>query len=75
MHFKTIYNYLKTDPNQPDDSEPSLNVMAGFIRRTQRSSKGAPGLYLRYYYGVNPAGQFRSQSNYRLFGFGLLFDL
>src|SRR5207247_1724965 len=57
LRFKTIYNYAKVKAGDPDRSEPSLNLLAGFIRRTQRAAKGAPGLYLRYYHGVNPAGQ------------------
>lgn len=69
---RTIYQYqpvlLHDEP-----SEISVNSMIG-LRHT-RSGKGlskiSPTYYLRYYHGVNPAGQFRSQSNYTLFGFGV----
>jgi hypothetical protein len=37
--------------------------------------RGAADLYLRFYYGVNPKGQFRSQRDYRLIGLGLRVDL
>lgn len=44
--------------------------------RQDRKSKGrfgklSPTYYLRYYHGVNPNGQFRSQSHYTEFGFGV----
>jgi hypothetical protein len=74
---RTIYNYAKLTQNQPEDTEVSTNLMGGL--RQIRQGPGAlgkitPTYYLRYYHGVNPFGQFRNQSNYTLFGFGVHFD-
>ncbi len=35
------------------------------------AAASASDIYLRVHYGVDPAGQFRSQSHYVLYGFGI----
>lgn len=73
---KTIYDYHKLNDAQREDKQWSFNVMVG-LRRVERNflEKGIPDLYFRYYRGVNPAGQFRSQRNYDLLGFGIYVEL
>jgi len=74
--YKTIYDYNKANDQQKEDKQWSFNVLVG-LRRIERNflEKGIPDLYIRYYHGVNPAGQFRSQRNYSLLGVGIHVDL
>ena len=77
---RTIYQYApapdatRTNPSEP--TEWSTNLMAGV--RQVRSGPGVlgkitPTYYARAYYGVNPSGQFRSQSGFYVFGVGVQF--
>jgi hypothetical protein len=77
---RTIYQYVPSASNvQLSDDEPtqwSVNVLAGI--RHVRSGSGlagriSPTYYLRFYRGVNPNGQFRSQSDFNEVGFGVQF--
>jgi hypothetical protein len=74
---RTIYQYRPVLVHE-EPTEISMNLMAG-LRHT-RSGRGqlgriSPTYYLRYYHGVNPNGQFRSQNHYTLFGFGVQLTL
>jgi hypothetical protein len=69
--LRNVYNYDKVDPAQSEDRQPSFNVMIG--TRPAVPDWISPDFYLRGYYGVNPAGQFRNQRDYWLFGVGFLF--
>jgi hypothetical protein len=77
---RTIYQYVQApDASRTNAEEPtewSTNVMVGL--RQLRNGPGvfgkiAPTYYLRFYHGVNPNGQFRSQSGFNEFGFGVHF--
>ena len=70
---RTIYGYDRPSRSIPEQTEGSVNAMAGF-RHVRDMSRIRPSFYLRYYHGVNPAGQFRSQDNYQEYGFGALFE-
>lgn len=70
---RTVYNYEKLSRAQPEDTEISSNIYLGLQHKTI-SDTIRPTYYVRYYHGVNPMGQFRNQSNYTLFGFGVHFD-
>ena len=69
---RTVYGYNRPVGTQ-EQVEGSLNIMAG-VRQIRAGAAIRPSYYLRYYHGVNPAGQFRSQSNYQLYGFGVMFQ-
>jgi hypothetical protein len=78
LRNRTVYQYnLAADENQTNASEPtgwSINVMAGIRQvRTGAGLMGriSPTYYLRFYDGVNPNGQFRDQSDFNEFGFGV----
>jgi hypothetical protein len=71
---KTVYNYFKT-PGQKDDSQMSWNILVGMYRRAAFQQPGVPYIYFRWYHGVNPHGQFRSQRDYDLIGIGVHFSL
>jgi hypothetical protein len=77
---RTVYQYSKapdaTHTNLGEPTEWSSNVMAGV--RNVRAGTGmfgrlSPTYYVRWYHGVNPNGQFRSQSGFTEFGFGVHF--
>ena len=77
---RTICQYVAapdaTRTNLGEPAEWSSNVMIGL--RQLRSGAGVlgrltPTYYLRAYHGVNPNGQFRNQSGYNEFGFGVHF--
>ena len=77
---RTVYQYTPAPDsagvNTEEPTEWSSNIMVGV--RQFRSGPGlfgklTPTYYLRAYHGVNPNGQFRSQSNYSEFGFGVQF--
>lgn len=74
---KTIYDYSKPlDRVVHEDKQMSFNVLFGLRRANQRFlQKAVPDFYIRFYHGVNPAGQFRSQRNYDLFGVGIYVPL
>ena len=64
---RTIYNYHKRSPAMDDETQWSTNFVAGVYPRADRNV----AIQFRVYYGVNPHGQFRSQRNFHLLGFGL----
>lgn len=77
---RTIYQYTPApDATRINPSEPteiSVNAMVGL--RQVRSGPGllgsvTPTYFVRYYHGVNPNGQFRSQNKFQEFGFGVQF--
>ncbi len=77
---RTIYQYTPapdaTRTNRPEPTEVSVNAMVGL--RQLRSGPGpfgsiTPTYFLRYYHGVNPNGQFRSQDKFQEYGFGVQF--
>jgi hypothetical protein len=74
--YKTIYDYRKANDAVAEDRQMSFNILFGIRRVQQRFlEKGVPDLFFRYYRGVNPAGQFRSQRDYQLIGFGIYVPL
>lgn len=75
LRERNVYDYHRPSRAVSEDEQMSVNVMLG-VRPTRRFlEKGVPDLYLRWYQGVNPFGQFRNQRNYRLYGFGLHVDM
>lgn len=77
---RTIYQYTlvpdATHVNAPEPTEVSVNAMAGV--RQVRKGPGllgsiTPTYFVRYYHGVNPNGQFRSQDKFQEYGFGVQF--
>lgn len=69
--LRNVYDYGKTDASKAEARQPSVNGMIGV--RAAVPDRTFPDFYVRGYYGVNPAGQFRDQRDYWLFGLGLLF--
>jgi hypothetical protein len=67
IRSRVIYQYVPVLTHD-EPTQVSVNLISGL---QQKRTRIWPTLYLRYYHGVNPNGQFRSQSNYTLFGFGV----
>jgi hypothetical protein len=72
LRYRSAYEYQRPSRDVDEARQLSFNVLLG-IRQLERPylGTGVPDLYLRYYRGVNPAGQFRSQRDYDLYGFGI----
>lgn len=76
LRLRTVYSYHKASDTEPDPTQPSLNLLVG-IRRVERRflEKGLPDIFFRFYQGVNPNGQFRSQRRYTQYGVGIIVEL
>ena len=72
---RNVYDYQRINRDVPEDERWSFNVMMGLRPARAFLEKGVPDIYLRWYEGVNPFGQFRSQRNFRMFGFGIHVDM
>jgi len=70
---RTVYGYNRPSQAIDEATEVSVNALIGY-KHVQDGARIRPSYYLRYYHGVNPAGQFRSQDNYQLYGFGILLE-
>jgi len=76
LRDKTVYDYHKASAGQLEETQLSVNALVGLHRlETRYGEKGSPEFYVRYYYGVNPHGQFRSQKDYSLVGLGYRVDI
>lgn len=69
---RTIYQYDRAAASDGEGFQWSVNGMLG-VHTPRGAFTGLTQLYLRGYYGVNPAGQFRSQRDYWLVGAGAVF--
>ncbi len=72
VRWRAIYNYHRQSADTPEQREASFNAVLGLAPR----KSAHPGLvrvspYVRWYYGVNPHGQFRNQPHFHIFGLGL----
>lgn len=69
---RTVYGYDRASRTVPEDTQLSYNTLIG-LRQMRPNGRIQPSYFLRYYHGVNPAGQFRSQTNYQLYGLEIQF--
>jgi hypothetical protein len=72
--LRTIYDYQKTSADQREDRQFSSSLVVG-LRQMKWANKGMPDLVARAYYGVNPHGQFRSQSDFWMLAIGVMLRL
>lgn len=69
---RSVYDYSRAAAASTEERQWSVNVLVGLRDQEQQyGQRGTIDVYGRVYYGVNPAGQFRSQRDYLLFGIGL----
>ena len=73
--MRVIYDYDRPSANAKEDYGFGLNMLLGLITNRDISERGRVDPYFRFYYGVNPNGQFRNQSDFWLVGLGLGVDL
>lgn len=71
LRHRTVYDYNKAS-SEKKDKQWSVNLLSG-LKITKQASL-LPGVYFRFYHGVNPHGQFRNQKCYTLYGVGLHFS-
>lgn len=69
VRWKTVYDFHRTSSS--DRSKASFNTILGLARPATFNQKGAAELFFRFYRGVNPNGQFRSQPTFTLIGVGV----
>jgi hypothetical protein len=75
VRLKTVYDYHRP-PNTSENREWSVSALVGVSRMSSAiNAKGVPILIGRFYYGVNPNGQFRNQSHYHEWGLGFIVPL
>ena len=77
LRDRTVYYYGDEPSPDPNRHKLSINLLVGWRRKPGVDPLGKllPEFYFRYYHGVNPNGQFRSQPDYDLVGFGFRFGI
>jgi hypothetical protein len=75
LRLKTVYDYRRP-ANTSEEREWSVSALVGVSRVDKTiNQRGVPIFIGRFYYGVNPNGQFRNQSHYREWGLGFIVPL
>jgi Protein of unknown function (DUF1207) len=72
LRWRSVYDYHKSDPDQSEERQASVNLIAG-IKKTGagRGIGGRASPFVRLYRGVNPHGQFRNQKDFTEIGIGV----
>jgi hypothetical protein len=68
--WKTVYDYHKISADQDEDVSFSWSVGTG-LRNVIATGRGKADIFLKFYRGLNPNGQFRNQDDYWMFGAGV----
>jgi hypothetical protein len=71
LRWRSVYDYHKADADDAEERQPSVNVIAGVKKTGIGRGFGRVSPFVRFYYGVNPHGQFRNQKSYTEAGFGV----
>lgn len=71
LRWRTVYDYHKIHPGEAEDRQPSVNLIVGLKKTGDDKGFGRASPFGRFYYGVNPHGQFRNQKDFKEFGIGL----
>jgi hypothetical protein len=71
LRWRSIYDYHKARPEAEEDRQVSVNLIAGVKKGGTDKGFGRASPFVRFYYGVNPHGQFRNQRDYMQYGIGL----
>ncbi len=70
---RTIYDYHRPSPEEVEDDQLSFNFVIGLRSRVQSDERILREIYFRFYQGVNPHGQFRTERDYTYVALGLRF--
>ena len=72
--LRTVYDYRKPSADTREDRQFTSSIVLG-LRQQTWFNRGMPDVIVRGYYGVNPHGQLRTQSNFWMFAVGLMIRL
>lgn len=73
MRNRIVYDYDRPTPETNEVNHLSFNLLLGIRTELFDYNSIAPvEIYFRYYRGVNPAGQFRNDRTYQIFGLGIM---
>jgi hypothetical protein len=76
LRDKIVYGYFRESRDEKEERQLSLNLMLGLMPAERTfDQRGISDFFIRFYYGVNPNGQFRSEKDYFLIGIGLHVDI
>lgn len=75
LRHRIVFDYHRASPQASEHRQLSVNLMVGLMKARGTRERGVTDFYLRFYRGVNPHGQFRSQRDYALIGIGLHVDI
>jgi hypothetical protein len=71
LRWRSIYDYHKTNANQSEQRQASINLITGIKKTGTVKGFGRASPFFRYYRGVNPHGQFRNQKSFTEMGIGV----
>jgi hypothetical protein len=71
LRWRSVYDYHKVRPDAAEERQSSVNLIAGLKKTGNDNGFGRASPFARFYYGVNPHGQFRNQKDFKEFGIGL----
>ncbi|MCA1563640.1 MAG: DUF1207 domain-containing protein [Acidobacteria bacterium] len=75
LRHKAVYDYRKADDDVKEDKQLSTNLLVGLRSKPGLGRLALTEIYVRFYHGVNPAGQLRDQRDYTLIGVGFNFGV
>ena len=75
LRRRIVLNFYKTSADQKEDTQWSPNLLVGLRTWSGEQRFSIKEFYFRGYYGVNPAGQLRSVSDYWQVGLGVNFSV
>lgn len=75
LRDRIIYKYLPADDTSAETRQLSTNLLVGVKDVRDPVVSQLSSIYVRYYRGVNPNGQFRNQAGFWLLGLGVSLDL
>jgi len=68
---RIVLDFYKASAEQPEERQWSYNMLAGVRSWSGAGRFSIKEIYLRYYHGVNPNGQLRTEPDYWQFGLGV----
>jgi len=71
LRWRSVYDYHKVRPDAAEERQSSVNLIAGLKKSGDDKGFGRASPFARFYYGVNPHGQFRNQKDFKELGVGL----
>ena len=72
LRHRTVYDYHRRS-DVDNEAQLSLNFLLGFRTRVESGRRILREFFFRFYHGVNPHGQFRTERDYTYFGAGVRF--